>query len=105
MARYDDIDFLLSSMVRYERIDFLLSSMVRYQRIDFLLLMRMMMTMMMMMMKRYQKSSLNFLIFSPQNMLNVNLEHLVPRLAERISTTKKRRILFLLKNASFLYGS
>ena len=30
----------------------------------------------------------------PQNMPNVNLEQLVPRLAERISIIKKGRILF-----------
>ena len=40
------------------------------------------------------KKFFTFLIFSPQYMLNVNLEHLVPRLAERISTTKKSRIIF-----------
>ena len=40
------------------------------------------------------KKFLKFPQIPPQNMPNVNLEQLVPRLAERISITKKGRILF-----------
>ena len=45
--------------------------MVRYDSIDLLSLIGMMM-MMMMMMKCQEKSSLNFFIFAPINMLGVN---------------------------------
>ena len=47
--------------------------MVRYDSIDLLSLIGMMMMMMMMMMMKCQeKSSLNFFIFAPINMLGVN---------------------------------
>ena len=46
--------------------------MVRYDSIDLLSLIGMMMMMMMMMMKCQEKSSLNFFIFAPINMLGVN---------------------------------
>ena len=64
--------------------------MVMYECIDFLLFIGMMM----MMMKCRQKSSLNFFIFAPLNMLNVSFYQLVPRLSEIISTTKKEEFFF-----------
>ena len=52
-------------MVRYDSIDLLLL-------IGMMMMMMMMMIMMMMMMKCQEKSSLNFFIFAPINMLGVN---------------------------------
>ena len=69
-----------------------------------IMLMMMMMTMIMMM-KCKQKSFLNFFIFAPLNMLNVNFYQLVPRLSDSFSTSKGGRILFSYKNESSFFSN